>query len=520
MENQQNAQLEQISALLRQGDRDGAMRLARSNVEEALGSGQSDRITLAWANLAQTCAAAEDLPEAAKALEKAVAAIPGTDDSPELALPRYRCLLGLGQVLLRLDRKGRAREALERALVAVGALGGEQQGRNRAMVGIPLAWLLLEGGEVNRAMPLLDEARAALTEGEPDYPNLVQALVLTGQGRVRQGEEHALLPAMVPAGLPMPALAQGFAAHLQQLTEMAGGGKLDPRIPRDLARWVAEWLARVAGREARLTADTNGLLAALEGMCGRKDHQIEALEKAEKLYRLQGLGTIAARASRARAMVLAEKGDTAGAEKLLRAVVAEARDAGEDELFSESAQGLAQVLHAGGNSAECERWLDEAVRAADRVENLDLAAMGSLSMGIVLAHSGRMAAAQPHFQRALARIPADSPLHQVAKTHVEAHNRGVPCPCDPAAQAARGPARPASVGAGNGGESLFSPAYADMLKQMLPEDLANKLQSVMSKLQQPGESAMDPETARMIRDMEARTMQRLQGMMGMFKKPE
>jgi hypothetical protein len=30
---------------------------------------------------------------------------------------------------------------------------------------------------------------------------------------------------------------------------------------------------------------------------------------------------------------------------------------------------------------------------------------------------------------------------------------------------------------------------------------------------------MDPETARMLRDMEARTMQRLQGMMGMMKKP-
>jgi tetratricopeptide (TPR) repeat protein len=253
-------------------------------------------------------------------------------------------------------------------------------------------------------------------------------------------------------------------------------------------------------------------------MCGRKDHQVEALEKAEKLYRLQGQNALAVRASRARAMVLAEKGDTAGAEKLLRSVVAEAREAGEDELFSESAQGLAQVLHSGGNLAECERWLDEAVRAADRVENLDLAAMGSLSIGIVLAHSGRMAAAQPHFQRALARIPADSPLHQVAKTHVEAHTRGVPCPCDPAAQAARGPARP-EAGAAAGGESLFSPAYADMLKQMLPEDLANKLQSVMSKLQQPDAANMDPETARMIRDMEARTMQRLQGMMGMFKKP-
>ena len=62
-----------------------------------------------------------------------------------------------------------------------------------------------------------------------------------------------------------------------------------------------------------------------------------------------------------------------------------------------------------------------------------------------------------------------------------------------------------------------------MLKQMLPEDLANKLQAVMSKLPQPDESNMDPETARMIREMEARTMQRLQGMMGMMggaRKPE
>ena len=295
MDSIQNPQLEQIVAMLRQGDKDGAVRVARSHVEEALATGEADRATLAWANLAQTCAAVEDLPEAAKALEKAVAAIPGADDSPALALPRFRCLLGLGQLLLRLERKGRSREALERALVAAAAVGGEQLPRNRAMVAIPLGWLLLDAGEVDRAMALLTEARTALADGEPDFPNLVQALVLVGQGRVRQGEEHALLPDMVPPGMPMPALAQGFAAHLQQLTERAGAGKLDPKIPRDLARWVAEWLGRVAGKEARLTADTIGLLAALEGMCGRKDHQVEALEKAEKLYRLQGLNPIAAR---------------------------------------------------------------------------------------------------------------------------------------------------------------------------------------------------------------------------------
>lgn len=522
MDTNPNPHLEQIAGMLRQGEKDGAVRFARSHVEEALATGEADRITLAWANLAQTCAAVEDLPEAAKALEKAVAAIPGTDDAPALALPRFRCLLGLGQLLLRLERKGRSREALERSLVAAAAVGGDQLPRNRAMVAIPLGWLLLDAGEVDRALGLLMEARTALADGEPDFPNLVQALVLLGQGRVRQGEEHALLPDMVPSGMPMPALAQGFAAHLQQLTERAGAGKLDPKIPRDLARWVAEWLARVAGKEARLTADTNGLLAALEGMCGRKDHQVEALEKAEKLYRLQGLNPIAARAARARAMVLAEKGDIAGAEGLLRTVAAEAREAGEDELFSEAAQGLAQVLHAGGKHGECERLLEESIQAADRVENLDLAAMGSLSLGVVLAHSDRMAQAQAHFRRALERIPAESQLHQVASVHMEAHAKGVPCPCDPSARAGKQAARQSAARPG-GGESLFSPAYADMLKQMLPEDLANKLQSVMSKLPQPDESNMDPETARMIREMEARTMQRLQGMMGMMggaKKPE
>ena len=79
MDSIQNPQLEQIVTMLRQGDKDGAVRVARSHVEEALATGEADRATLAWANLAQTCAAVEDLPEAAKALEKAVAAIPGTD---------------------------------------------------------------------------------------------------------------------------------------------------------------------------------------------------------------------------------------------------------------------------------------------------------------------------------------------------------------------------------------------------------------------------------------------------------
>jgi hypothetical protein len=145
------------------------------------------------------------------------------------------------------------------------------------------------------------------------------------------------------------------------------------------------------------------------------------------------------------------------------------------------------------------------------LKTLDLAA--ALSLGLVMAHSGRLAGAQPHFHRALERIPRDNQLHQVAQAHVEAHQRGVPCPCDPANQRRERQATPQT-------ESLFSTGYAEMMKQVLPEDLANKLEAVMAKLPRAGSPGMDPETARMLQEMEARTMQRLQGMMGMLKKPE
>ncbi len=514
MSSEANSALEEIGSLLQQGQKDQALDLARSQIASAVASGEADRVALAWTNLAQVQGALGDLAEASKALEKAVLAIPGSDDSPELALPRFRCLLGLGQVLVRLERKGRARETLERALVAANALGGELLPRHQAMVAIPLGWLLLDAGDADRAIPTLEAASLTLCEGEQDHPNQVQALVLLANGRVRKGEEHALLPNQVPKDFPLPMLAQGLAAHIQQLAEQASAGRLDAKIPRDLAKWSSEWLSRVAGKESRITPDVFGLLAALEGMCNRHDHQVEALERAEKLYRQRGDKSFSARAARARAMILAEKGNLELAEPVLRASLAEARELDDADLISESAQALAQVLHVRGNQAECESLLTEAIAKADQVENLDMGAMAALSLGLVMAHTGRLAQAQPLFKKAIERIPRDSQLHQVAQVHITANQEGRPCPCDPAFQAQQQQAQArAQMPTGQ------SSAYTEMMKQVLPEDLFKKLEAVMAKAPAPGSPGMDPETSRMLQELEGRTMKRLEGMMGMLKTP-
>ncbi len=41
----------------------------------------------------------------------------------------------------------------------------------------------------------------------------------------------------------------------------------------------------------------------------------------------------------------------------------------------------------------------------------------------------------------------------------------------------------------------------------------------MAKAPAPGSPGMDPETSRMLQELESRTMKRLEGMMGILKKP-
>ena len=213
-------------------------------------------------------------------------------------------------------------------------------------------------------------------------------------------------------------------------------------------------------------------------------------------------------------MILAEKGNLELAEPVLRASLAEARELDDADLISESAQALAQVLHVRGNQAECESLLTEAIAKADQVENLDMGAMAALSLGLVMAHTGRLAQAQPLFKKAIERIPRDSQLHQVAQVHITANQEGRPCPCDPAFQAQQQQAQArAQMPTGQ------SSAYTEMMKQVLPEDLFKKLEAVMAKAPSPGSPGMDPETSRMLQELEGRTMKRLEGMMGMLKTP-
>jgi hypothetical protein len=60
----------------------------------------------------------------------------------------------------------------------------------------------------------------------------------------------------------------------------------------------------------------------------------------------------------------------------------------------------------------------------------------------------------------------------------------------------------------------------DMLKDILPGDMAKRLESLMEMAKQqrnrPG-GAIDPEADRALREIEARTLQRLQGILGKGK---
>ncbi|MCY2937327.1 MAG: tetratricopeptide repeat protein [Planctomycetota bacterium] len=503
--------LEEVEQLLKQGQRDKALLLVRQGLDQAIQGGVPALIAAAWMNLAQVHGALGDFPETAKSLEKALAALPGQDNDTADALARFRCLHGLGQVLIRLERKGKALEILDRALVAAGALPGDDSARQQAITTIPLAWLLLEKADTARAMPMLESAAITLRDSEDDRPNMAQILVLIGQARIREGEEHALLPQHVPAGFPLPMLAELLAAHVQQLAQAGTAGKQDPRIGRDLARWTATWLDRVNPTPTRLNADMHGMVGALEGLCKRYDHQVEALEKAVRLYQKLGETTLAVKATRAKGMSLAEKGEAALAEAAFRSALAQSRELEDPQLVCEMALNLAQSLFSRGNQTEAETLLREGITAADQVENADLGAMGAVSLGLLLAHSGRMAEAGPFFTRAAGHIDPSSKIHQVAQMHLECFQQGKPCPCS----APQGQGAPSQGAAPMTNQT--NAAFTDMVKQILPKELASKLEAVMSRVpNQGGAGGMDPESARMLQELEARTMQRLQGMMGML----
>lgn len=502
MSQQELGYLEEVGRLLQQGDRDQALQRVRDELESAQANGAADRVALAWSTLAQVHGALNDLPEAAKALERAVAAIPGGDEDPDLALPRFRCLHGLGQLLIRLDRKSRARETLERAWVVAGALPEKDSKHHQSFATIPLAWLLLDAGEVDRALPMVESACQTLSQNEQDQANLLQVLVLLAQARVQAKLEHALLPTHVPSWLPHPKLAESLANHTQQLAHLATSGKMAPWIPRDLARWSTEWMERVAGKKARLTADMVGMVGALEGLCERPDMQAKALEKAEALYRDISEPAMALKARRARALVLLAGNQSDQARKLLREALEEAAQLRDPELVSELAQGLAQVHYALGEIQETESLLRQGLAQADLVENHDLASTAALSLGLLLAHSGRMGETTKLFERAEARLDKNNPLHQLAVVHLDCARKEIPCPCQTTGQQVRQPAPP------------VNPAFAEMLKEVMPPELAQKLEGLLSKNLGDG---VDPETAAKLAEMEARTLQRLQGMMGMLK---
>ena len=493
---------EKIEQALNAGNSPAALQLARQAIASAKETNDPEMVAAAHLQMARVQGFLGNNAESIKALEAAVASLPGADSDPAHATMRCRCLGSLGQTYIRLRRNDVARHAISRGLVAAGAIPGKDSDIHQALLAAPMAWLEIHSGECAKAAERLVVAISHFPHNAESWPIEAQLLALLAHSRSRAGQDRVLEPADVPAGMPQQLLAEVMAKHARHLLSPDDGkGAIEELATiHRLIHWVAGWLERVAGNQTRLTPDCLGMLAEVEGMKGDFGAMANALARAQAVYHERGETLLALQAARVRVGALAKVGNLKESLEESARVLDGAREQGNDKFITEVLLEQGQLRFRHGENSQAEASFREALEIATANGFDELVAMASMALGGIVARAGRTSEAGDLFRKVAQQFPAGHPLHQAA-----VQNLGE------LSQQAAAPAPPQMPEVGELG---------DMLKDILPGDMAKRLESLMEMAKQqrnrPG-GAIDPEADRALREIEARTLQRLQGILGKGK---
>lgn len=492
--------MREIDEALRSGNSPRAMGLAKSGLDEALKSGDPAKVAESWLILSKVHGFLQNGAESLRSLESAVKALPGPEDAAALAAIRCRCLSALTVAHISSRQNAKARQFLDRAMVAAGLIPGNESILQQNLLKAPLSWLLIQSGDIAGAMALVKEALSSLPARPELHQPLAQMLALLVHCRALAGLESLLEPGDLPPGTPLPMVMEAVAVHTRRLfsPEDKKGPLEKPAVIRKVARWLAGWLERVAGKQTRLSPDCLMMLAEIEAATGDFSAMADALGRAAHLYNERSEMALMLGAERARVAALARAGESDKALALSGAIVDRIGADGDSGALAEVLAENGQVRLSAGDLEGAAASFRRVIELLAESPNPQLEAVARMSLGGMAARSGRREEAAVHLRAVTELLPESHQLHQIASQNLQ----GL------AAQPARAaePSQPRDN-------------LAAMLKDNLPPELAGRMESLMklasSLPKAPG--SMDPATANALAEMEARTMQQLQGILGQFK---
>jgi len=493
---------EKIEQALNSGNSPAALQLARQAIASAKETNDPEMIAAAHLQMARVQGFLGNNAEAIKALEAAAAALPGADNDPAHAAMRCRCLGSLGQTYIRLRRNDVARHTISRALVAAGAISSSDSAVHQALLAAPMAWLDIHAGDCKQAGERLVAAISHFPHNAESWPIEAQLLALLAHSRSRAGLDRVLEPVDVPAGMPQQLLAEVMAKHARHLLSPDDGkGAIEELATiHRLIHWVAGWLERVAGSQTRLTPDCLGMLAEVEGLKGDFGAMANALARAHAIYHERGEALLALQAARVRVGALAKAGNINESLAESMRVLDGAREQGNDKFTTEVLLEQGQLRFSHGEYALAEASFREAMEIANANGFDELAAMATMALAGILARAKRTSEAGDLFRKVAQQFPAGHPLHQAALQNLGELSHSAAAPASP--------------------QMPESGELGEMLKDILPGDMAKRLESLMEMANQQRNrsgASMDPEADRALREIEARTLQRLQGILGKGK---
>jgi tetratricopeptide (TPR) repeat protein len=326
--------------------------------------------------------------------------------------------LRLGVALTRLGRPSEAEAALTANLEKrANAFGTSHKAYAHGLVA--LADALRAGDKHFEALPLVDKAILILwNDGDAHLP---EAIATRATSAVFLGAE----PFQHVRGL----LDEVFARVVDAVIARA---ELDH--PMLHVRALSDLLA-VARKRSSPHSDIEATVLAALASAARKakahDVRADAFRGLVTLHDARGEGPRALEA----VLGLALAGDEAGR---LDAALDAYADAVRRAQQLKSAYAMTNVARnfglflAHARPGDARGWLERAIDEAKRTTDPILLARAQLALGIYLHHQGQIHAARPLLAKAGAALPKGHPEQALAKNHVDALDRGVPCACNAA----------------------------------------------------------------------------------------
>lgn len=495
--------LREIDKELRQGNTPAAMALANKAMEEAKAGTAPGKIAEAWLLFFHVHRFLQNHAEALRALEAGLASLPGPDDSLEFAKARLSCLGALGMTHISARRFEKAKPFLHRALAVAGVIPGEDAVLQKLVLTGPMAWLMMQSGEIEQARELATNSIKAWPNRPELYQALGRMLALLVHCRALSGQASLLEPADIPKGVPLPPMMEAVVQYIRVTASPEDGkGPLEKaEVLCRMARWAAGWLERVAGAQTRLTPDCLMMQAGFEAETEDFPAMAETLAKAARIYGERSERVLMLRAERARVTAFARAGELAKALAASDSLVATLRADGDDGATAECLVENGHIRIGLEDFSGADRSFSGALELLVESPNRELEGVAHLSLAMTGAKAGRRDDAERHLKAVTTLLPESHNLNRLASQNLKALTAAAEAPV-PQPQ----PSRRADM--------------ASLIKESLPPELAGRMESILKmaeSLPKPSGNAPRSENERMLADLEARAMQNLQGILGQFK---